>query len=168
MRFTTLLALIALVATACHDPGREGEGEGVGVGEGEGEGDGAGDVGDFFQGVSGLWSGPANETPLGNFPLLNMDVRDVDGRTLFAGIASPMVCTRYHSLIVAEEGLPDELEISARTVSGEAAEAGKTSHAETTIMALRHRQLPIEGVQFHPESVLTVEGRKIVANFLRM
>ena len=79
-----------------------------------------------------------------------------DGRTIFSGIPSVMTCTRYHSLIVAEDGLPGELEISARTAAGD------------TIMALRHRELPIEGVQFHPESVLTTHGRKIVANFLKM
>ena len=81
-----------------------------------------------------------------------------DGRTLFAGIESPMICTRYHSLIVAEDGFPAELEISART----------TDPAGTTIMALRHRELPIEGVQFHPESVLTTHGKKIIENFLKM
>jgi anthranilate synthase component 2 len=81
-----------------------------------------------------------------------------DGKTLFTGIASPMTCTRYHSLIVAEEGFPAELEISART----------TDPAGTTIMALRHRSLPIEGVQFHPESVLTTHGKKIIENFLKM
>src|SRR6202046_2528778 len=79
-----------------------------------------------------------------------------DGRTIFAGIPSGMTCTRYHSLIVAEEGLPEELEVSARTVDGE------------TIMALRHRELPIEGVQFHPESVLTADGKKLIENFLKM
>jgi anthranilate synthase component 2 len=79
-----------------------------------------------------------------------------DGRTIFKGIPREMTCTRYHSLIVEEKGLPDELEISARTADGE------------TIMALRHRELPIEGVQFHPESVLTTHGKKIVANFLKM
>ncbi len=88
-----------------------------------------------------------------------------DGRTIFSGIPSAMTCTRYHSLIVAEEGLPEELEVSARTVDGE---AGGGTQATTTVMALRHRQLPIEGVQFHPESVLTVHGKKIVENFLRM
>ena len=77
-----------------------------------------------------------------------------DGRTIFSGIPSAMTCTRYHSLIVAEDGLPAELEVSART--GE------------TIMALRHRELPIEGVQFHPESVLTTHGKKIIENFLKM
>ena len=79
-----------------------------------------------------------------------------DGRTIFAGIPPVMTCTRYHSLIVAEDGLPGELEVSARTAAGD------------TIMALRHRELPIEGVQFHPESVLTTHGRKIVENFLKM
>jgi len=67
-----------------------------------------------------------------------------------------MTCTRYHSLIVTDEGLPDELEVSARTADGE------------TIMALRHRELPIEGVQFHPESVLTIHGKQIIQNFLKM
>ena len=79
-----------------------------------------------------------------------------DGRTIFAGIPSAMTCTRYHSLIVSEDGLPEELEISARTADGE------------TIMALRHRELPIEGVQFHPESVLTADGKKLIENFLKM
>jgi anthranilate synthase/aminodeoxychorismate synthase-like glutamine amidotransferase len=79
-----------------------------------------------------------------------------DGKTIFTGIPSTMICTRYHSLIVAEEGLPEELEISARTSDGE------------TIMALRHRTLPIEGVQFHPESVLTTHGKQIIQNFLKM
>jgi anthranilate synthase/aminodeoxychorismate synthase-like glutamine amidotransferase len=79
-----------------------------------------------------------------------------DGRTIFEGIPSTMTCTRYHSLIVQPEGLPDELEISARTADGE------------TIMALRHKTLPIEGVQFHPESVLTTHGRRMIENFLKM
>jgi anthranilate synthase/aminodeoxychorismate synthase-like glutamine amidotransferase len=79
-----------------------------------------------------------------------------DGKTIFAGIPSTMTCTRYHSLIVSDEGLPEELEVSARTEDGE------------TIMALRHRELPIEGVQFHPESVLTLHGKQIIQNFLKM
>jgi anthranilate synthase/aminodeoxychorismate synthase-like glutamine amidotransferase len=93
-----------------------------------------------------------------------------DGKTIFAGIPSAMTCTRYHSLIVAEDGLPKELEISARTAGSEASSGGKSKngHAATTIMALRHRELPIEGVQFHPESVLTVHGKKIIENFLEM
>src|SRR6202041_3031340 len=79
-----------------------------------------------------------------------------DGRNIFAGIPSPLTCTRDHSRIVSEEGLPEELEVSARTADGE------------TIMALRHRELPIEGVQFHPESVLTVHGKQIIRNFLEL
>ena len=79
-----------------------------------------------------------------------------DGRTIFAGIPSAMTCTRYHSLIVQQEGLPDMLEVSARTEDG------------ATIMALRHRTLPIEGVQFHPESVLTTDGRRVIENFLKL
>jgi anthranilate synthase component 2 len=78
-----------------------------------------------------------------------------DGRSLFGGIASPMTCTRYHSLIVAEDGLPRELEITARTEDG-------------IIMGLRHRRYPIEGVQFHPESVLTHDGKQLIKNFLQM
>ena len=79
-----------------------------------------------------------------------------DGKTIFAGIPETMTCTRYHSLIVAEEDFPKELEVSARTEDGE------------TIMALRHRELPIEGVQFHPESVLTAHGKQIIENFLKL
>ena len=78
-----------------------------------------------------------------------------DGRTIFRDLPQPMICTRYHSLIVAEDTFPAELEISAR-VSG-----------ASTIMALRHRTLPIEGVQFHPESVLTDHGKQLIANFLK-
>ncbi len=78
-----------------------------------------------------------------------------DGQTIFAGLPQPMTCTRYHSLIVEESTVPAELEVSAR-VAG-----------ETTIMALRHRTLPIEGVQFHPESVLTAHGKQLIGNFLR-
>jgi len=77
-----------------------------------------------------------------------------DGRTLFRGLPQPMTCTRYHSLIVEESSVPESLEVSAR-VAGEG-----------TIMGLRHRTLPIEGVQFHPESVLTESGKLLIANFL--
>jgi anthranilate synthase/aminodeoxychorismate synthase-like glutamine amidotransferase len=83
-----------------------------------------------------------------------------DGRTIFEGIPSAMTCTRYHSLIVEQQTLPDELEVSARTAD--------PSTGIETIMALRHRNLPIEGVQFHPESVLTSHGRTLIANFLSM
>ena len=79
-----------------------------------------------------------------------------DGKTIFSDLPSVMTCTRYHSLIVADRDLPDELEVSARTSDGE------------TIMALRHRTLPIEGVQFHPESVLTTHGKLLMKNFLKM
>ena len=77
-----------------------------------------------------------------------------DSRTIFRGIAKPMTCTRYHSLIVSEDGLPEELQISARS--------------EGLIMGLRHRTFPVEGVQFHPESVLTGEGVRLLENFLKL
>ena len=82
-----------------------------------------------------------------------------DGRTIFAGVSSPFTATRYHSLIVAEQGLPDELEISAWTSERD---------GTRTIMALRHRRFAVEGVQFHPESVLTAEGKKLIGNFLSL
>jgi len=82
-----------------------------------------------------------------------------DGKGVFAGLPTPLVCTRYHSLIVEESSLPAELEITARTP----AEGG-----ESVIMGLRHRSLPIEGVQFHPESVLTEGGREMIRNFLAL
>jgi para-aminobenzoate synthetase component 2 len=82
-----------------------------------------------------------------------------DGRTVFAGLTSPMTCTRYHSLIVADKGLPKALEVSARVES---------SDGNGTIMGLRHREFPIEGVQFHPESVLTVDGKSLIRNFLTL
>ena len=81
-----------------------------------------------------------------------------DGKTIFHGLPSPMTATRYHSLIVEENSLPTELEISAYTT-----DAG----GSRTIMGLRHRKFPIEGVQFHPESVLTIHGKKLVENFLK-
>jgi anthranilate synthase/aminodeoxychorismate synthase-like glutamine amidotransferase len=80
-----------------------------------------------------------------------------DGRTIFRGLGSPMVANRYHSLIVEEKNLPKELEISARS----------EENGKTVIMGLRHRELPIEGVQFHPESVLTPDGAKLIRNFLQ-
>jgi anthranilate synthase/aminodeoxychorismate synthase-like glutamine amidotransferase len=86
-----------------------------------------------------------------------------DGKTIFTGIPTAMTCTRYHSLIVEDKDFPAELEVSARTVASDEGENGSR-----TIMALRHRELPIEGVQFHPESVLTVHGKQIIANFLKM
>ena len=84
-----------------------------------------------------------------------------DGRTLFRDLPQPMTCTRYHSLIVAADSVPNSLEVSAQVAGGgNATDAG-------TIMALRHRTLPIEGVQFHPESVLTDHGKQLIANFLK-
>lgn len=76
-----------------------------------------------------------------------------DSKGLLKGVKNPFHATRYHSLVVCEEDLPSCLQISARAEDGE-------------IMGIRHRTLPIEGVQFHPESVLTGEGRKIIENFL--
>jgi anthranilate synthase/aminodeoxychorismate synthase-like glutamine amidotransferase len=81
-----------------------------------------------------------------------------DGKTIFRGLSSPLTATRYHSLIVAEKGLPDDLAVSAWT---------HDKDGTRVIMALRHKRFPIEGVQFHPESVLTDQGKKLVANFLR-
>ncbi|CAM3969868.1 aminodeoxychorismate/anthranilate synthase component II [Mesobacillus zeae] len=78
-----------------------------------------------------------------------------DGKTIFEGIANPFPAARYHSLIVKRETLPDELEISAWTEEGE-------------IMALRHKELAVEGVQFHPESILTVPGKQLLRNFIRL
>ncbi|MGE7273381.1 aminodeoxychorismate/anthranilate synthase component II [Brevibacillus panacihumi] len=76
-----------------------------------------------------------------------------DGKTIFQGIPSPFTAARYHSLLVEEVSLPDELEVTARTADGE-------------IMAVRHRDYPIEGVQFHPESIITQHGKQLLKNFL--
>ena len=81
-----------------------------------------------------------------------------DGKTIFAGLPSPMTATRYHSLIVQEKDLPSDLEVSAWTTEKD---------GTRTIMGLRHKKFEVEGVQFHPESVLTEQGKKLVANFLR-
>ncbi len=82
-----------------------------------------------------------------------------DGKTIFKGVDSPMTATRYHSLIVAEDSLPADLEISAHTVERD---------GTRVIMGLRHKKFPVEGVQFHPESVLTDAGKKLVENFLHL
>jgi anthranilate synthase/aminodeoxychorismate synthase-like glutamine amidotransferase len=82
-----------------------------------------------------------------------------DGKTIFRDLASPLTATRYHSLIVEEKSLPKELEVSA------------TCHdrdGTRVIMGLRHRKLPVEGVQFHPESVLTSDGKHLLQNFLNL
>ena len=78
-----------------------------------------------------------------------------DGKTIFEGLENPFPAGRYHSLIVERETLPAELEISATTPNG-------------TIMGMRHRRLKIEGVQFHPESIMTTEGKKLLKNFLSL
>jgi anthranilate synthase/aminodeoxychorismate synthase-like glutamine amidotransferase len=77
-----------------------------------------------------------------------------DGKTIFTGLPNPFPAGRYHSLIVKRETLPACLEISAETAEGE-------------IMGLRHRNYPVEGIQFHPESVLTPQGKRIIRNFLK-
>jgi len=82
-----------------------------------------------------------------------------DGKGVFAGLPTPLTCTRYHSLIVEEESLPAELTVTARTTAANGA---------SVIMGLRHRSLAVEGVQFHPESVLTEGGRQMIRNFLEM
>lgn len=76
------------------------------------------------------------------------------GAGCFAGVPSPIVATRYHSLAIGEQGIPDVLEVTATSDDG-------------TVMGIRHKELPIEGVQFHPESVLSVEGPLLLENFLR-
>jgi para-aminobenzoate synthetase component 2 len=76
-----------------------------------------------------------------------------DGKTIFRGLPRPFEATRYHSLVIRRETLPECLELSAETDDG-------------VVMAVRHRELPVEGVQFHPESILTHEGKKLLANFL--
>jgi anthranilate synthase/aminodeoxychorismate synthase-like glutamine amidotransferase len=81
-----------------------------------------------------------------------------DNKTIFHGLPTPMTATRYHSLIVEEKDLPAELEVSAWTTEKD---------GSRTIMGLRHRRFPIEGVQFHPESVLTDAGKKLMTNFLK-
>ncbi|HEX5478089.1 MAG TPA: aminodeoxychorismate/anthranilate synthase component II [Dehalococcoidia bacterium] len=78
-----------------------------------------------------------------------------DGRGVFAGLTSPIEATRYHSLAIVPDTVPDVLEVSARSEAG-------------IIMGVRHRTLPIEGVQFHPESILTPDGHAILKNFLAM
>ncbi len=78
-----------------------------------------------------------------------------DGKTVFEGIPDGFIATRYHSLALKPDSIPYELEVTARTKSG-------------VIMGVRHREFPIEGIQFHPESILTVEGPKIIKNWLKM
>jgi anthranilate synthase/aminodeoxychorismate synthase-like glutamine amidotransferase len=104
------------------------------------------------QGIGHAFGGDVVRAPV----LMHGKVSSIqhDGRGVFAGVSQPFVAGRYHSLIVADPP-PDALEISARTDDG-------------IIMGLRHREWPVHGVQFHPESVLTGEGRKILRNFLEL
>jgi anthranilate synthase/aminodeoxychorismate synthase-like glutamine amidotransferase len=76
-----------------------------------------------------------------------------DGRGVFAGLSNPFTATRYHSLVILPDTVPPDLEVTARAEDGE-------------IMGVRHRRWPVEGVQFHPESILTVEGKRLLGNFL--
>lgn len=103
-------------------------------------------IGDVF----GAKIGYARRLMHGKVSLINHD-----SKGLLKGVENPFHATRYHSLVVCEDGFPACLQISARAEDGE-------------IMGVRHRTLPIEGVQFHPESVLTGEGRKIIRNFLEL
>jgi anthranilate synthase/aminodeoxychorismate synthase-like glutamine amidotransferase len=89
---------------------------------------------------------------------------DHDGKGIFSSLPTPLTCTRNHSLIVAEDSLPRELEITARTPESN----GGGKKGGSVIMGLRHRTLPVEGVQFHPESVLTEGGHQMILNFLGM
>jgi anthranilate synthase/aminodeoxychorismate synthase-like glutamine amidotransferase len=82
-----------------------------------------------------------------------------DGRSVFKNLKKPFTATRYHSLIVEEKDLPAEFEVSAWTTEPD---------GSRTIMGMRHKKFPVEGVQFHPESVLTSEGKKLIANFLTL
>jgi anthranilate synthase/aminodeoxychorismate synthase-like glutamine amidotransferase len=82
-----------------------------------------------------------------------------DGKGVFAGLSTPLTCTRYHSLIVEETSLPRDLAVTARTPERDGG---------SVIMGLRHKTLPVEGVQFHPESVLTEGGREMIRNFMAM
>jgi len=81
-----------------------------------------------------------------------------DGKTVYAGVPNPFTATRYHSLIIKPETLPDEFEVTARTVDD----------PDREIMGIRHKTLPIEGMQFHPESFLSNDGHQMLGNFLKM
>ena len=89
----------------------------------------------------------------GKIPILGVCLGHQDGETIFRGVENPFTATRYHSLVVSPASLPGCLEVSARTEDG-------------VIMGLRHRVYPVEGVQFHPESILTTVGKSLLANFL--
>jgi anthranilate synthase/aminodeoxychorismate synthase-like glutamine amidotransferase len=97
-----------------------------------------------------------------------------DGKGIFSSLPTPLTCTRYHSLIVEQKSLPAELAVTAHTHGTNTADPGGSdaggsgAKGEFVIMGLRHRSLPVEGVQFHPESVLTEGGHQMIRNFLDM
>jgi anthranilate synthase/aminodeoxychorismate synthase-like glutamine amidotransferase len=102
--------------------------------------------------IGAVFGGHVDRAPVGPVHGKTSEVTH-NGAGVFAGLPSPFTATRYHSLAVDEDPWPDELEITARSEDG-------------VVMGVRHRELPIEGVQFHPESVLTFEGPHLLANFL--
>lgn len=103
------------------------------------------------QAIGAAWGGVVERAP----ELLHGKVSDIDHdrQGVFAGLPRPFVATRYHSLVVRADTVPDDFEVSARTESG-------------IVMGMRHRELPVEGVQFHPESVLTDGGHRMLANWM--
>jgi anthranilate synthase/aminodeoxychorismate synthase-like glutamine amidotransferase len=105
------------------------------------------------QALAQVWGGAVDRAPRVMHGKTSPVYHDQQG--IYEGVPSPFEATRYHSLLVLEEGLPPELEISAYTSDGE-------------IMGLRMKGRPVEGVQFHPESVLTREGTRILSNFLEL
>ena len=105
------------------------------------------------QAIGAVWGATVARAP----ELLHGKTSEVhhNGAAVLAGLPQPFIATRYHSLTVLPETIPDELEVTGRTASG-------------IVMALRHRELPVHGVQFHPESVLTDGGHRLLANWLRI
>ncbi|MCI2422301.1 aminodeoxychorismate/anthranilate synthase component II [Saccharopolyspora sp. K220] len=103
------------------------------------------------QAIGAVWGGIVERAP----ELLHGKVSEIHhaGAGVFAGLPEPFIATRYHSLIVRANTIPDDFEITARTASG-------------IVMGMRHRELPVEGVQFHPESVLTDGGHRMLANWM--
>ncbi len=103
------------------------------------------------QAIGAVFGGTVERAP----ELLHGKVSEIhhDGSGVFAGLPNPFIATRYHSLIVRADSVPEEFEVTARTESG-------------IVMGMRHRELPVEGVQFHPESVLTDGGHRMLANWM--
>ncbi|GAA4611275.1 aminodeoxychorismate/anthranilate synthase component II [Saccharopolyspora hordei] len=103
------------------------------------------------QAIGAVWGGVVERAP----ELLHGKVSEIhhSGAGVFAGLPEPFIATRYHSLIVRADTVPDDFEVTARTASG-------------IVMGMRHRELPVEGVQFHPESVLTDGGHRMLANWM--